>query len=94
MPSLLCAAILPRYQAVEKWPDIPHFNLHLHNARNMALASTYEAMRILGSDDTLELMGSIGGIGGCPYCGNGRATGTTPTEDLLHMRRQQYNEDL
>ena len=69
----------------EKWPDITHFNLHLHNARNMALGSTYEAMRILGSEDTLELMGSIGGIGGCPYCGNGRATGTTPTEDLLHM---------
>jgi hydroxymethylglutaryl-CoA lyase len=42
-------------------------------------------MRTLGPEDTIELMGSIGGIGGCPYCGNGRATGTTPTEDLLHM---------
>lgn len=69
----------------EQWPHIRHFDLHLHNARNMALGSVYEAMRILGPEDTLELMGSIGGIGGCPYCGNGRATGTAPTEDVLHM---------
>ena len=29
--------------------------------------------------------GTIGGFGGCPYCGNGRATGMAPTEDTLHM---------
>ena len=69
----------------ERWPEIHHFDLHLHNARNMALGSVYEALRILGPEDTIELMGSIGGIGGCPYCGNGRATGTAPSEDLLHM---------
>ena len=69
----------------ERWPAIREFRLHLHNARNMALASIYAAMRVLGPEDTLFLDGSIGGIGGCPYCGNGQATGTAPTEDLLHM---------
>ena len=69
----------------ERWPEINHFRLHLHNGRNMAIASAYAAMRTLGPEDTLELDGTIGGYGGCPYCGNGRATGMAPTEDLLHM---------
>ena len=69
----------------ERWPEINHFRLHLHNGRNMAIASAYAAMRVLGPEDTLELDGTIGGFGGCPYCGNGRATGMGPTEDLLHM---------
>ena len=69
----------------ERWPEINHFRLHLHNGRNMAIASGYAAMRTLGPEDTLELDGTIGGYGGCPYCGNGRATGMAPSEDLLHM---------
>ncbi len=69
----------------ERWPQIHRFNLHLHNARGMALVSAYAALRALSPKDTLELDGSIGGIGGCPYCGNGRATGMMPTEDLMHM---------
>jgi len=69
----------------DRWPDIREFRLHLHNARNMAIASIYVTMRALGPEDALYLDGSIGGIGGCPYCGNGQATGTVPTEDLLHM---------
>ncbi|HLF03890.1 MAG TPA: citramalate synthase [Dehalococcoidia bacterium] len=69
----------------ERWPEINHFRLHLHNGRNMAIASAYAAMRALGPEDTLELDGTIGGYGGCPYCGNGRATGMAPSEDLLHM---------
>ena len=73
------------YRVKERWPEIDHVRLHLHNGRNMAIASAYAAMRILTSDDTLELDGSIGGFGGCPYCGNGRATGMAPTEDILHM---------
>ena len=73
------------YRVKERWPEIRHFRLHLHNGRNMAIASAYAALRTLGGEDTLELDGSIGGIGGCPYCGNGRATGQAPTEDLLHM---------
>ncbi len=69
----------------ERWPEIDHFRLHLHNGRNMAIASAYSAMRTLSSEDTLELDGTIGGFGGCPYCGNGRATGMSPSEDILHM---------
>ena len=69
----------------ERWPEVNHFRLHLHNGRNMAIASAYAAMRVLGPEDTLDLDGTIGGMGGCPYCGNGRATGMAPSEDLLHM---------
>lgn len=69
----------------ERWPSIRSFRLHLHNARGMAIVSAYAALRTLGPDDTLHLEGTIGGVGGCPYCGNGRATGMMPTEDLLHL---------
>ena len=69
----------------EKWPEIKHFRLHLHNGRNMAIASAYAAMRVLTPEDTLELDGTIGGFGGCPYCGNGQVPGMAPTEDILHM---------
>ena len=67
------------------WPEIYHFRLHFHNARNMALPSIYAALRVLSPEDTLELDGTIGGFGGCPYCGNGQMTGQAPSEDLLHM---------
>ena len=73
------------YRVKERWPEINHIRLHLHNGRNMAIASAYAAMRVLGPDDTLDIDGTIGGFGGCPYCGNGRATGMAPTEDLIHM---------
>jgi len=73
------------YRVKEMWPEVNHIRLHLHNGRNMAIASAYAAMKVLGPDDTLELDGTIGGFGGCPYCGNGRSTGMAPSEDLLHM---------
>ena len=73
------------YRVKEKWPEINHIRLHLHNGRNMAIASAYAAMRVLGPEDTLDLDGTIGGYGGCPYCGNGRATGQMPTEDAINM---------
>ncbi len=69
----------------ERWPEIKTFKLHLHNARGMALPSAYAALRALGPDDTLQLDGTLGGIGGCPYCATGRATGLMPTEDFIHM---------
>ncbi len=69
----------------DRWPDIHQFHVHLHNARGMAVVSSYAALRTLAPDDTVFLEGSFGGIGGCPYCGNGRATGMAPTEDLMHM---------
>lgn len=69
----------------DKWPDITNFRAHLHNSRGMAISSMYASITSLGPEDTLHLDGTIGGFGGCPYCGNGRATGMAPTEDAMHM---------
>ena len=69
----------------KRWPAIRSFNLHLHNTRGMALTSSYVAMKTLDAADTLRLQPAIGGMGGCPFCGNGRAAGLAPTEDLVHM---------
>ena len=72
----------------ERWPSIKDFNLHLHNARGAALASVYAALRVLDGNDTLRLQSSIGGMAGCPYCGNGRAAMMIATEDLMHMLQE------
>ena len=72
-------------QIKQRWPDIHDFGCHLHNARGMAVASTYAAITSLDSSDVLRLETTIGGIGGCPYCGTGQATGMAPTEDIMHM---------
>jgi hydroxymethylglutaryl-CoA lyase len=69
----------------DRWPSITDFNLHLHNGRGVALASLYAALRLLDSNDTLRVQSSIGGMAGCPYCGNGRAAMMIATEDLMHM---------
>jgi hydroxymethylglutaryl-CoA lyase len=69
----------------KRWPAIKSFNLHLHNTRGMALTSSYVAMKMLDPTDTLRLQPAIGGMGGCPFCGNGRSAGLAPTEDLIHM---------
>ena len=69
------------YTIREKWSEITDFHLHLHNTRGVAIASCYEALQ-LGAQgfDTC-----LGGMGGCPYCGNGRAASMVPTEDLVYM---------
>jgi hydroxymethylglutaryl-CoA lyase len=72
-------------RAKRKWPEIKSWSAHLHNSRGMAITSAYAAIKALDGDDTLRLQGTLGGIGGCPYCGNGRATGMAPTEDFMHM---------
>lgn len=69
----------------DTWPDIKNVHLHLHDARGMAVPSIYAAMRALDASFDLQIDVSLGGIGGCPYCGNGRATGMAPTEDVVHM---------
>jgi hydroxymethylglutaryl-CoA lyase len=69
----------------ERWPSIKSFNLHLHNTRGTALTSSYVSLKALDSADTLRLQPAIGGMGGCPFCGNGRSAGLVPTEDLIHM---------
>lgn len=42
-------------------------------------------MDTLTPEDSVHLHGTIGSFGGCPYCGHGRATQMTPTEDLMNM---------
>lgn len=69
----------------ERWPTINQIKLHLHNQRGLALTSIYAALRVLGPEDTVYIDATVGGIGGCPYCGNGRVAGMAPTEDLVSM---------
>ncbi len=68
-----------------RWPAVTHFHLHMHDARAMALPSIYAALRSLDSSDTVLIEGTLGGIGGGQYCGNGQASGMVATEDLMHM---------
>lgn len=70
---------------LREWPSVRRIYLHIHNARGMAVASIYGAMRAMDSRHVLQLDCGIGGIGGCPYCGNGRVARMAPTEDLVHM---------
>jgi len=77
------AADLDRIKA--RWPSITRFRLHLHDQRGLALTSIYAAITTLGPEDELEIDSTVGGIGGCPYCGNGRVAGMAPTEDLVQM---------
>ena len=65
----------------DTWPEIETFHLHLHNSRGATIASYYEALQLgVTKFDT-----SIGGMGGCPYCGNGRSAGHVPTEDFVDL---------
>ena len=65
----------------ETYPDIETFHMHLHNTRGATIASYYEALNL----GATEFDTSLGGMGGYPYCGNGRAAGHVPTEDFVHM---------
>jgi hydroxymethylglutaryl-CoA lyase len=65
----------------DKYPEIQTYHMHLHNTRGATIASCYEALTL----GATEFDTSLGGMGGCPYCGNGRAAGHVPTEDLVHM---------
>jgi hydroxymethylglutaryl-CoA lyase len=68
-----------------EFPSVRSFHLHLHNTRGLALTSAYAAIGALREGDELELDTGIGGLGGCPYCGNGQAAGMIPTEDLAQL---------
>jgi len=65
----------------DRWPEIETFHMHLHNSRGSTIASYYEALRL----GVTEFDTSIGGMGGCPYCGNGRSAGHVPTEDFVDL---------
>ena len=69
----------------ERWPEIKNWSFHLHNARGTALATAFTILDTLTEEDSVHLDGTLGGFGGCPYCGHGRATGMMPTEDLMNM---------
>lgn len=68
-----------------RWPEINEFHLHLHDTRGMAGMSLYAAMTVLDETCTVTVDTSIGGMAGCPYCGNGRAATLYPTEDFVCM---------
>jgi hydroxymethylglutaryl-CoA lyase len=68
-----------------RWPQVRTVHLHLHDGRGSALTSAYAALRALPAEYTLIVDCSIGGMGGCPYCGNGRATKMIPTEDFVSL---------
>lgn len=72
-------------EVLSRWPSVHRFHLHLHNQRGAAMVSAYQALRILPEEKTLAIDTSVGGMGGCPYCGNGRATGMIPTEDWVDL---------
>lgn len=71
------------------WPEVTTFHMHLHDGRGSALTSAYMALRALDASHTLIIDSSIGGMGGCPYCGNGRATKMIPTEDLVDLLQEE-----
>ena len=66
-----------------RWPRVREIHLHLHDTRGMAGISLYTALGCLDDTFTLTADTSIGGMAGCPYCGNGRAATLFPTEDLV-----------
>jgi len=68
-----------------EFPQITRFSLHLHDARGMALLSAYAAMQELDARHDVVVDTGLGGLGGCPYCGNGRYTRMIPTEDFVHL---------
>lgn len=65
----------------ERWPSVTDFHLHLHNQRGAAIASYYEALQL----GAREFDTCLGGMGGCPYSGNGRSGGHVPTEDFVDL---------
>jgi hydroxymethylglutaryl-CoA lyase len=68
-----------------EWPAITYFHLHVHDGRGLALASIYAALSVLDDACELQIETTAGGVGGCPYCGNGRAAGMAATEDVVGM---------
>lgn len=72
-------------RVVETWPEVADYHLHLHDARGMAMLSAYVAIEELDERHSVLIDTAIGGMGGCPYCGNGRATRMIPTEDFVHL---------
>ena len=75
-------------EVVRRWPGVRRVHLHLHDQRGAAIVSAYQAIRSLPAMMTLVIDTAIGGVGGCPYCGNGRATGMIATEDFVDLAEE------
>lgn len=73
------------HEVTHRWPAVRRVHLHLHDQRGSAIVSAYQAIRALPATTSLTVDTAIGGVGGCPYCGNGRATGMIATEDFVDM---------
>ena len=74
------------YAIREKWPEITDFHCHFHNTRGVALVSYYEALQLgVTGFDTC-----VGGMGGCPYCGNGRASNGAHRRFSIYVRGNGY----
>ena len=78
MPHLVRETLLA---VRERWPEVTTFHMHLHNQRGSTIASYYEALQL----GATEFDTCLGGMGGCPYCGNGRSAGHVPTEDFVDL---------
>jgi hydroxymethylglutaryl-CoA lyase len=81
--------ILRYIEAVkDRWPEIKEWRFHIHNTRGVGLVSQFVILNNLEPGETVWLDGAVGGMGGCPYCGNGRAAGMVPTEDFIFMAQE------
>lgn len=76
-------------RVLKAFPEVREYHLHLHDARGMAMLSAYVAIEELDARHSLLIDTAIGGMGGCPYCGNGRATRMIPTEDFAHFMESE-----
>ncbi|MCZ6617594.1 MAG: citramalate synthase [Gammaproteobacteria bacterium] len=82
MGACLPDQLIDMFTAIQqRWPEITNFGLHLHNQRGVTNICYYEALKF----GVTHFETSLGGLGGCPYCGNGRSAGHVPTEDFAFL---------
>lgn len=63
----------------KNWPELDII-LHLHDTRGMGIANAYAGLKM----GVTHFDSSVGGLGGCPFSGEG-AAGNIATEELVHM---------
>jgi len=64
--------------AMKEFPEV-EFQVHIHDTRNMGIASTLAAIEA----GITKVQSTLGGLGGCPFAPG--ASGNTATEDLVNM---------
>jgi len=62
----------------KEFPQV-EFQVHIHDTRNMGIASTLAAIE----SGITKVQSTLGGLGGCPFAPG--ASGNTATEDLVNM---------